>query len=144
MSNKSSRIQSNLLEQNCFVRDVTRKVDLSTKLEGDVYVSLDEVPSSNGFNMEPHQYDYPITPDYVNSFADSVDYKNDPLNAINNGVIKQNLGDVASLQELSKLDTVQQKELYAQLKSKFEVKSEVNSEVNSEAKSEVVSEGGNQ
>lgn len=115
----SSRVQSNLIQQNCFVRDCSQKTDLQSVVTDKKFYSLDEKPSDNGFSYELNEYPYPITPQYVNSFIDSSDYRKDPANAISNGSKHVNLGDIRSIQDLSKLDTSVQRSLYESLKSKF-------------------------
>lgn len=136
MSNKSSRVQSNLLQQNCYVRDCSPAVDVRTVLQDEPsYVSLDEVSDDNGVHFEYNSYPYPVTPQYVNSFVESSDYRRDPVSAVVNGVKHNNLGDIRDFQNIVNMDSSVQRELYEQLKSKFEVKSAVNSEVNSEVNS---------
>lgn len=116
---KSVPVKSNLLQQNCFVRDVSLKKDLHSTFSVDSYISLDEKISDNGYVQEYNSYPYPITPQYVQSFVDSVDYRRDPANAVANGVHRVNLGDVGSIQRLYGLDSSNQRALYEQLKSKF-------------------------
>lgn len=118
-NNLSSRVQSNLLQQNCFVRDVRRAVDLKDGEQPSSYVSLDEKIVDDGFKQEFNSYDYPITPSYVDSFIDSSDYRRDPANAIIHGHDKKNMGDVTQLQNILHMDTASQRELYAQLQKKF-------------------------
>lgn len=125
MTNKSSRVQSNLLQQNCFVRDVSRAVDLKSDDTPVSYVSIDEEVTPSGTKVEFNSYPYPITPQYVNSFVDSSDYRRDPANAVANGVKKSNFGDVRSLQSLSQMDTDSQRALYEELSSKFNKKTDV-------------------
>lgn len=115
----SSRVQSNLLQQNCFVRDVVRKVDLKSENSDSCFISLDEVLSENGVSFVPRKYPYPITPHYVNSFVDSADYRRDPVSAINNGVKRQNLGDISQIQSVLSMDSSLQRSLYEQLSAKF-------------------------
>lgn len=117
---KSSRIQSNLIQQNCFVRDVVSATDLRTSSVDKVYGTLDEETTQNGVRFKISEQPYPITPQYVNSFVDSADYRRDPANAIANGVKRENLGDVRDVQNLSKVDTMSAQELYAALKAKLE------------------------
>ncbi|UPW40990.1 hypothetical protein [Sigmofec virus UA08Rod_5838] len=116
---KSSRVQSNLLQQNCYIRDVSRSVDLKTSVSDLVYESLDEVRSDNGVSFEKKEYPYHITPQYVNSFVESSDYRRDPISAINNGVSRQNLGDISAMQEVLNMDASSQRVLFEQLQAKF-------------------------
>ena len=119
MSKNSTRVQSNLLQQNCYVRDCSLKKDLQTPDSEFTYLSIDEKPTHNGLVHEVSEYPYEITPSYVNSFADSSDYRKDPLNAIANGIQRSNLGDVSDLQKVLSMDESQQLALLSQLKAKF-------------------------
>lgn len=123
-SRGSSRMQSNLLQQNCFVRDVCRKVDLKSVNSETTYDSIDEKVTDKGLEIEHNSYPYPITPQYVNSFVDSSDYRRDPANAIANGVKRQNLGDISAVQQVFKMDTVTARALFAELSKKFSVQSQ--------------------
>lgn len=116
---KTSRIQSNLLQQNCFIRDVTTKVDLQSVNSDSVYGSLDEQTTSDGIRFKVNQYPYPITPSYVNSFVSSTDYHFDPANAIANGVKRPNLGDITKFQDVLNMDSVSQRSLFEVLSAKF-------------------------
>lgn len=118
----SSRVQSNLLQQNCFVRDVTRKVDLgdTPKSSEGSYVSLDEVTTSTGVEIRRTVEPYPITPQYVSSFAESSDYRKDPFSAITNGIRRKNLGDIVDVQRVAGMDMSSAQELYARLKVVFD------------------------
>lgn len=114
----NSRIQSNLLQQNCFVRDAINKSELVSGQPSE-YVSLDEVVTSKGVELKESVEPYPITPEYVSSFADSADYRRDPIQAINNSVKGVNLGDITDIQKVSQLDTTEARALYDQLKARF-------------------------
>lgn len=117
---KSSRVQSNLLQQNCYVRDVTRAVDLKSPAPAESsYLSLDEVVEDTGVKIIKTPVPYPITPDYVASFADSADYRRDPAGAIANGVAKPNLKDCTDFQSIMAMDSSAQLALYKQLQDKF-------------------------
>lgn len=119
-NSKSHRVESNLLQQNCYVRDVVRAVDLNTDSSKNIsYYSLDEIQEDDGIKFKKNLYDYPITPDYVKSFADSSDYRRDPANAVANGVNKVNIPDCASIQKIMNMDSVSLSALYSQLQSKF-------------------------
>lgn len=115
----SSRVQSNLLEQNCFVRDVTRKSDLCSSSSPSSFLSIDEVVTKNGVSLVEKEYPYPITPQYVNSFVESSDYHNDPLNAISQSHKGSNLGDIRDIQTVSNMDSESARVLYNQLKERF-------------------------
>ena len=70
------------------------------------YLELRDVLHDEGFRREELiRFDYPFTPDYVNSFAGSADYHNDPVGAINNAPKRENLGDIRGIQSAMHLDT---------------------------------------
>lgn len=132
----SSRVQSNLLQQNCFVRDVTKKDDVKGD-SIDSFLSLNEVVTDKGVELKTTVEPYHITPQYVSSFADSSDYRKDPISAINNGVKRTNLGDITDIQRVSAMDASSARALYEQLKARFSVSSENKTdEVNVETSSE--------
>lgn len=118
----NKRIQSNLLQQNCFVRDVCVASDLQ-HISSDKFCSIDEKVDDKGVHIEINEYPYPITPDYVNSFVDSSDYRLDPFNAIVNSSKRNNLGDIRAAQEIASMDSEQARSLYKQLSEKFSVSS---------------------
>lgn len=125
-------VPSNLIKQNCFLRVVSQRNETSVS-PLDTFDSLDEVVTDSGVELRDTTHDYPITPEYVASFADSADYRKDPLNAISNSFPRHNLGDVSSIQHILSLDSASQEKLYAQLKDKFSSKS-VEALKNSEVK----------
>lgn len=116
---KSSRVQSNLLQQNCFVRDVSRCDDLCSDGSESDFVSLDEVVKSDGIKLVPSSHPYPITVDSINSQIESSDYRNDPVGAIARSIPRQNLGDIRGVQDLSSMDLVAARALYEALSLKF-------------------------
>lgn len=113
----SSRVHSDLLQQNCFVRDVVRKVDLVSSKPLSSYVSLDAVTVSDGIKLVESDNPYPITPQYVDSFIESSDYRNDLTNAFKSVPSSRNLGDITDLQRASSMDTSQTIAYLEQLKS---------------------------
>lgn len=65
------------------------------------YLDLEEIARGDGFVGEVLvEHDYPITPDFVNSFVDTVDYKQDLAGALLDGARsgRRNLGDVRDMQ----------------------------------------------
>lgn len=116
----SSRVQSNLLQQNCFVRDVTTKSTLQGRSSLDVFVSLDEVVTSKGVDLVESRHPYPVTPQYVNSFVESSDYRRDLFSAFSSSSSRPNLGDITDVQKVMAMDTSEASALYSQLKSVFE------------------------
>lgn len=118
MSN-TKRIQSNLLQQNCYLRDISLKHDLQSVQSDYYYESLDEVTTPSGVDFRKEQVSYHITPDYVDSFSDSVDYRVDPVGAVANGVKRTNLGDISGVQDVLRMDMDSQRSLFEKLKVKF-------------------------
>lgn len=122
MSKKSSSvnipIRTNLIQQNCFLRDITTNSSSSVD-SSDSFVSLDEVVGESGIELRETVQPYPITPQYVNSFVDSADYHKDPVNAIATGKGGVNLGDMTELQKVSSMDMESARALYEQLSKKF-------------------------
>lgn len=101
MKTEMKRIQSNLLLQNCFVRDYIPPFDKKTKYSDKKFYS--EIPHDDG-TSEIREFDYPITPKYVASFADGADYHNQ-LDAVWNAPARgSNLGDVSLAQEVLTMD----------------------------------------
>lgn len=113
----SSRVHSDLLQQNCFVRDVVRKVDLLSSAPPVSYVSLDSVTIPDGIKLVETENPYPITPEYVNSFVEGSDYRNDLVSALSSVSSSPNLGDIRCLQDASSMDTNQVISYLERLKS---------------------------
>lgn len=92
------RVQSNLLQQNVYVRDCCLVHDVADPLTTSSYPELKRKEFDNGFSEVVEDIEYPITQDYVNSFADSCDYKLDPVSAISKGRSGSGLGDIRDMQ----------------------------------------------
>lgn len=114
---KNNKVVSNLLQQNCYVRDVIRADDLRSSDVRSKFSSIDEVVTSKGVELKRVVLDYPITPQYVQSFVDSSDYRRDPLQAISNAPKRSNLGDISDIQ---KIDISSIKDLLSELNSKID------------------------
>lgn len=102
---RSVKVHSNLLKQDCYLRYyVPDEVDVvhSTPKK---FVNLTEVPDEDGLKVVATEENYPITPEYVSSFAASTDYRLDPQSNINRAGVRSNLGDVRTYQEASKTDS---------------------------------------
>ena len=96
------------------------------------YDELKEVRDADGVHYQTVKEDYPITAEYVNSFADAANYKKDIVSAISSPS-KKNLGDISSLQEvlqkdnsdiIKELDELKAKLIAAQDKDKELTKAE--------------------
>lgn len=97
MSEKCKRVVSRLLSQDCYVRYKEPVLDARRDYSQTDYVTQDEVVEVDGIKVVRRVEPYPITPEYVNSFASACDYKSDPLN--NLGVSRLGLGDITALQD---------------------------------------------
>ena len=78
------------------------------------YFDLQDVQKEDGFRREELiEHDYPITPEYVTSFADGADYHADPVGAVargNGG--RTNLGDIRHIQAAMGLDAEHARAIY--------------------------------
>lgn len=91
--------------QNCYVLDMTNVSNVSRHIPTETkYDSLERVHLPNGYTEEVVQKDYPITSESVTSYADSADYRNDPLQAIANAPKRVNLGDITEVQKFMQED----------------------------------------
>lgn len=91
----------NGIRQNVFVKESVTP-SFRTEKQSKTYPNLIREPLANGFTEEVHDVEYPITSESVSSYADSSDYRNDPLGAIANAPKRVNLGDVSQIQEFIK------------------------------------------
>lgn len=121
MSKQPKPLVTGLLHQNCFIRDCAPLVDLHTSCEQQYYETMDEVTDaeSNTLRHEKHIVPYEITPEYVQGFAESADYRRDPVAAIVNAPKRQGLGDIRDFQAVASMDDEQAQALYAQLQERF-------------------------
>lgn len=133
---KSRKIPSNLILQNCFIRDTVNlsDVDCFVSKQKDTFLSIDEVLSDDGVKIVSTVNDYPITPEYVNSFVESSDYHNDIQGAVLNSRPRQNLGDITGFQDVASMDMESARMLYSQLSERLGKNSDV---VNSNVASSV-------
>lgn len=139
------KVKTNVLLQNCFVREFVRS-DRSVA-QPSQYLAVDEKirDDGSGVDLVYHVEDYPITPEYVNSFVDSSDYHNDPLGAMARASLspRVNLGDITALQEVAKLDATSARELYSALSARFAQKSVTQSKSTGSPENKTVSEVNN-
>lgn len=98
------KVHSNIIAQDCYLRDVTPKVVKKSEYAARRFPSLVEVPDSVGVHYDLCDFDYPITPESVKSYVDSTDYKRDPAAAIAAGSRGVNLGDITDLQHVTNSD----------------------------------------
>lgn len=102
MKNKGTvkKIRCNLLEAEVYIRYPVCIIDGKPVRR---YCELQETPCKNGVIENYVQVDYPVTPESVNSYADSADYKKNP-EVVTKAVPRQNLGDVTELQKVLSQD----------------------------------------
>ena len=98
------KVHSNIIAQDCYIRDITPKVVKRSEYAARRFPSLVEVPDSIGVHYDLRDFDYPITPESVKSYVDSTDYKRDPAAAIAAGSRGVNLGDLTELQRVTGCD----------------------------------------
>ena len=98
------KVHSNIIAQDCYLREVTPKVVKKSEYAPRRFPSLVEVPDSVGVHYDLRDFDYPITPESVKSYVDSTDYKRDPAAAIAAGSRGVNLGDITELQRVTNSD----------------------------------------
>lgn len=131
------KLPSNVLKQNCFIRDCVEEKEVSTDYSDKTYTSVDEVVTSNGVKLVENQVPYHITPQYVNSFVDSSDYRRDPVNAVLNAPRRQNLCDITGIQDICGFDFITAQKMYQALKAKFESPKATSQPVENSTNSEV-------
>lgn len=138
------RMTQSTLLKNVFLRDTVpaSQVHLS---ETKTYNELRTVEKPNGFVQELVTVDYPITAEYVASYADGADYHKDPLGAQMRATPRRNLGDITDVQSLLNSDISGFKELLFAVADKF--KNQETSKASeavkaSEVSQTVVQEGG--
>lgn len=101
----------NLLEAEVYVRfPISTIGDKQVKQ----YVELQEETTQNGIREHYVAVDYPITPESVNSYADSADYRKNP-DVIKNAVHRQNLGDVSEVQKVMSNDMTEMRLMFAKM-----------------------------
>lgn len=100
---KCRRVKSSLIQAEVYVRYPKCTIN---KQERKRYVELKDVETSNGLFQKYVTVDYPITPESVNSYADSADYRTNP-DVINQAVARKNLGDITEVQHLLNSDATQ-------------------------------------
>lgn len=107
-------VELNLIHGQYCSRRYKRHPQLE-KEYNDTYLELRQIQTSNGIVEEYVEVDYPITPDYVKSFANSTDYRNDIERAMNEPARGVNMGDMTDLQDIVNMDMSAVKDLQAKL-----------------------------
>lgn len=119
----TKRIHTNLIQQNCYVRDFVEPFDVKTEYLDTNYISVDAVVDSSGVSLRKTINPYPITPDSVTSYADGCDYTSDLAASMNSSAPGSNLGDLTALQAFSQLSRDEQLSLISSLRDKMSEKS---------------------
>lgn len=101
-------IGGHILRQNCFRREcVDHTLQSPIRRQPAEYVELVRHMQSDGIKEVYEKKEYPITPQYVSSFAVSTDYKKDnsiirPMSELSPG-----LGDVRDIQRMADMDSME-------------------------------------
>lgn len=125
--NKTRRLECNLIKQNVYVRDFVAPYDVPVELVSQ-YPELKREDTQFGFEEKVVVSDYPITPETVNSYAETADYRNNLQEALNSPSRGKGLGDIRDLQDLQNLDTSVIRERLASLNAVLASKTEVKKE----------------
>lgn len=120
---KTKRVLSNLIAQDCYIRDCCALDELHEVVAPGVYTTLIEkvVNTDKGTSYEQEfvEVPYPITPESVNSYVDSADYHRDPVGAVLSSSPRKNLGDITAFQDVVNMDSDAARALYVQLCERF-------------------------
>lgn len=101
---KCTRLKTNILRQDCYVRECFGAEDLRSHVPAmSSYPLIEQVVEQGGVREVVTERPYPITPESVNSYADSCDYKLDPEGCQLSG--RKNLGDIRVAQDLLSMDS---------------------------------------
>lgn len=143
--NKNDRrpLKSQLLQQNVFLRDTIPAYDLKKGNAAKEYYDVfeEDVIDKDGFPVHREvikKVPYPHTPESVQSFESSTDYKTDPSNARRSGGV--NLGDISGVQALFCSDSAGQNPEYQELLKKIVAYSQSQKKVESKKDEEVKDE----
>lgn len=96
------QVPMRLIKQNVYARVFVPLEDEKKDYLQESYVSQDEVTRPGGVFIEQTVRPYEITPEYVKSFSDGTNYRNDLDAFVNRLAPGKNIGDVSALQELLK------------------------------------------
>lgn len=111
-------LKSQLLQQNVFLRDTIPAFDLKKGNCVKAYFDVveEDIVDKDGCPVHREvvkKVPYPHTPDSVQSFLSSTDYKLDPSNARRSGGV--NLGDVSGVQSLFRSDSASENSEFREL-----------------------------
>ncbi|UPW41471.1 hypothetical protein [Dipodfec virus UA23Rod_1125] len=114
------KIRSNVLQQNCYVRDIRdAKSDISSNIVPEYYYDVVTVTSEDGSQREDIVVQpYPYSAESVASYSDGIHYWQCGLDAPRTS--KKNLGDITGIQKLlNNFDSATLRQFYNSLKDKF-------------------------
>lgn len=111
MKSERRPLKSQLLQQNVFLRDTVPAYDLKKGNESKEYYDVfeEDVIDKDGCPVHREvlkKVPYPHTPETVQSYESSTDYKVDPSNVRRSGGV--NLGDISGVQSLFRSDNAAQ------------------------------------
>ena len=112
------KISSISFNNPVYLRDVLPAYDTDCPVSKK-YFELHTETVSNGIKQELVEVDYPITQESVNSYADSSDYRNNPVQAVLNGQKKVNLGDITSVQDFINNNPSEALSIYKEVSQKL-------------------------
>lgn len=132
IKNERRPLKSQLLQQNVFLRDTIPAYDLKRGNAAKEYYDVfeEDIIDKDGFPVHREvikKVPYPHTPESVQSFESSTDYKTDPSNARRSGGV--NLGDISGVQALFQSDSAVQNLEYQELLKKIVAFSQTQKEV---------------
>lgn len=130
-------VKSNLLLQNCFLRELLPGVDIAGSVPVSCkYVSLDEVVTATGVELRETVNDYPVTPESVDSYLSAADYKQDPLTKISTSSPKVNLGNMVDFQAAANMSSSEAMSFYEDIKARAQASLDALNSLKKENKNE--------
>lgn len=114
------KVPTNLIMCDLYAYTPTLVTDNKSVTSGKTYKELQVIETADGIKEQLVDVDYPITSEYVASFEQSANYKNDVDGAIAGGISAKNLGDVTEYQKVLAMDT----ELISNLAERLKLASE--------------------
>lgn len=103
--NKCKKVRLNLIQADVYARHPEMLQTVAHSPAPQKYYELVKKVTPYGEVEGVVEKDYPITQDYVASYASGVDYKRDLETAMSAPKKSAGLGDVTSIQELMAMDT---------------------------------------
>lgn len=130
---KREKVPSNLIINDLLQYNPSICKDNKSKKTAKKYKELKVIETDDGIAEKLVEVDYPITPEYVASFEQSANYKNDVDGAIAGAVNGANLGDITEYQKVLTMDTALISALADRLKIANAKINEINSKNGSSA-----------